>query len=104
MVFFERSQSPRVRILFLLGMSDELLGARPLEEGLFSYTEDDSLRLAGVELGDNADMRYAKKRMDLYEAIATASDKLYVSYPANDLSGRPQREAFIVSGHVGIRA
>ncbi|ABO49945.1 UvrD-like DNA helicase, C terminal protein [Desulforamulus reducens MI-1] len=84
----ERSRNPNVKAALVLGISDGVLPARPVEEGLFSDYEREALREIGLNLAPGARRKLFDEQYLIYTALTRASSRLWLSYPQADDEGK----------------
>lgn len=72
------------KVVFLVGMNDGVYPKRIDYEGLLSDRERDYFTQAGFELAPTSKKRLLQEPYILYTAVASASQRLYVSYPLAD--------------------
>ncbi|CCO07370.1 helicase-exonuclease AddAB subunit AddB [Desulforamulus hydrothermalis] len=85
----ERSRNPDVKAALVLGINDGVLPARPPEDGLFSDTERQVLRNAGIALAPDSRRQVLDEQYLVYVALTRASQTLWLSYPQADDEGKP---------------
>jgi len=84
----ERSRTPAVRTTLVLGAAEGLFPPVPQEDVLFLDEERETLGKAGLLLADTARTRLLHQRYLTYIALTRPSERLWVSYPQSDESGR----------------
>jgi ATP-dependent helicase/nuclease subunit B len=84
----ERSRSPEVRVLFLLGASEGVLPARLENNGVLSTEDRSLLQEAGFFLAPKGKKQIFEEQFFIYNALTRATEKLYVTYPLTDEEGR----------------
>lgn len=92
-----RSRRGDIRALLLLGANDGLLPARKQEGGILSDREREQLRAAGVTLSLTAREELCAQRYDLYRALTSPSDLLYISFAAQSSAGKTQDPSGILN-------
>lgn len=93
----DRSRSPRVKAVFLLGASEGVLPARPADDGLFSEQERERLLAAGLDLAPGSRQQVFEEQFLVYTALTRASDRLWLSYPMADSEGQAITPSPVVS-------
>ncbi|HWQ89170.1 MAG TPA: helicase-exonuclease AddAB subunit AddB [Desulfitobacteriaceae bacterium] len=84
----ERSRTPEVRVLFLLGASEGVLPARLENNGVLSTDDRSLLHKAGFFLAPKGKIKIFEEQFFIYTALTRATEKLYVTYPLTDEEGR----------------
>ncbi|WLD94837.1 helicase-exonuclease AddAB subunit AddB [Alkalihalobacillus sp. AL-G] len=84
----DRSRLYNVKCSFVIGVNDGILPAKPKEEGIFSEDDREKLLEQGVELAPTARQSLLDEPFLIYNAMSSASDYLFVSYPLADEEGK----------------
>ncbi len=84
----DRSRSPEVRALFVLGVGAGVLPAGVSDDGIFSDHEREKLAAFGIKLAPGSRQRVFEEQFLVYLALTRASSRLWVSYPLADEEGR----------------
>ncbi|MBE3576589.1 MAG: PD-(D/E)XK nuclease family protein [Limnochordales bacterium] len=90
----ERSRTPAVRATLVLGMAEGYFPAVPQEDMLFLDQERELLGKEGLLLADTARTRLLHQRYLTYIALTRPAQRLWVSYPQSDESGRALNPAW----------
>ena len=78
----------RVPYLFVAGLGEKAFPSPDREDRLYGLAENQQLIKAGLPLPSRSD-RQTDEMLLFYEVIASATKRLYLSYPAIDDSGEP---------------
>jgi len=84
----DRSRNPEVRVLFLLGVNEGVLPARPASDGVLDEEERKQLEIAGVTLAPKGKAQTFEEQFFIYTALTRATEKLVVCYPLTDEEGK----------------
>ncbi len=84
----ERSRHPMVRAVFVLGFGDGQFPSSSSEAAVLGDEERAILAKTGVELTQSRARRMLDERMLAYIALTRASERLWISHPAADETGR----------------
>ncbi|MCK9909698.1 hypothetical protein MXD81_11195, partial [Microbacteriaceae bacterium K1510] len=84
----ERSRQPDVKALFLLGVNDGVIPARPVEDGILDETEREYLNTMGIELAPGAKQQLMAEQFLLYQAVTRPSERLWLSCALADEEGK----------------
>lgn len=84
----ERSRHPMVRAVFVLGFGDGQFPSSTSESAVLGDEERAILAKTGVELTQSRARRMLDERMLAYIALTRASERLWISHPAADETGR----------------
>lgn len=83
------------RVLFCAGLTDDALMTG--EQGLLDDDEKQDIERAyKAYLGLDGDGHTQMKRLDVWKALCSARERLYLSYPQATQEGAAQREAYII--------
>lgn len=93
----DRSRSPRVKAVFLLGASEGALPARPADDGLFSDQEREKLLAVGLDLAPGSRRQVFEEQFLVYTALTRTSEKLWISYPLADTEGQAITKSPVVT-------
>lgn len=85
------------RAVFVIGANDGLFPYAAKQEGLFSDRDRLALEAAGITLSGGAADKLAEERFAAYSALSQASERLYVTYAASDVSGRQLYPSLVTS-------
>lgn len=91
-----RNDRHRIKVLFLMGANDHVLPAVQTGTGLFTREDRERLTELGIELAPSGMEVFHIELQNLYAALAQPSEKLFISWPAADLSGASLRPSFVV--------
>ena len=91
-----RNDRHRIKVLFLMGANDHVLPAVQTGTGLFTREDREKLAELGIELAPSGMEVFHIELQNLYAALAQPSGRLYISWPAADLSGGALRPSFVV--------
>ncbi|MBQ3135901.1 MAG: PD-(D/E)XK nuclease family protein [Clostridia bacterium] len=75
----ERMLTKKAKVVFAVGLNSGLFPKTQSESGLFSGFEKSRLEAAGIDFGEGVKEKSLKERFILYNALASPSEKLYLS-------------------------
>ena len=93
----DRSRSHKVKAVFILGMNDGVFPSINKNEGFFSDKDRDILKGLGLELAKGTLEMLFDEEFNIYKAMTTAEEKLYLSYPSADKDGASLRSSVIIT-------
>lgn len=82
-----RMRSGKIKISFLVGVNDGVFPARHSEDGIFTDADRNSIRAADIDILTPTALLNQNENYYLYTALTAASDRVYISYAKNTLSG-----------------
>ena len=77
-----------IRCSFLIGINEGVVPAKVKEEGMLTEEERDMLQAVGVRLAPSFKSKLMEEPFIIYNALASATDYLWISYPLADLEGK----------------
>lgn len=84
----DRSRYTDVKCVFLIGVNEGVLPAKPVENGILSETDREALAKSGIVLAPGSVRQLLDEQFYIYLALTTPEDILYVSYPIADEEGK----------------
>lgn len=91
----DRSRSPAVRAVLVLGVNDGVFPARPKEDGLLSDLDRETLAGKGVKLAPGVRRKVFDEQCLVYTALTRASNRLWVGYSMADGEGRSMLPSWV---------
>ncbi len=76
------------KIIFVIGANEGILPYAVKSSPLLSDRDIDALHQNGIEISGKASDKLAEERHAAYAAVSGASEKLYITYPIADVSGK----------------
>ena len=92
----ERVRPGEVAVVFVIGAVQGEFPPTPTPGGVFTDKERETMAGLGAEIGLPTLARTVLERFYCYHALTLASQRLYVSYPAQKLGGEPCRPSPMV--------
>jgi ATP-dependent helicase/nuclease subunit B len=84
----DRTRTTGVKYAFLLGFNEGVVPAQFKEDGILSEGERLQLENSGMELAPGASRKLLDERFLIYNALTTASTRLWISYATADEEGK----------------
>lgn len=82
------SRMYQVKCMFIIGVNDGVIPARPSDESVLSEDDREWLKRAGAELAETGKERLLDEQFLIYQALSSPSHHLYLSYSVSDEEGR----------------
>lgn len=82
-----RSRNPEVKAALVLGVTEGVLPARAMDDGLLTEHERQLLASCNLELGLSGQRRLFNEQFLIYTALTRPSERLWLSYPLADEAG-----------------
>lgn len=92
-----RTRNSSVKVLFVIGVNDGVFPMPFSSEGFITDSERDLLLDNGVELAKNTRLLLLEENFNIYKALTTPTDELYISYPIADEAGSALRPSSVIS-------
>lgn len=93
----DRSRTHRVRAVFILGMNDGVFPSINKNEGFFDDKDRETLKDLGLELAKGTLEMLFDEEFNIYKALTTAEEKLFLSYTSSDKDGASLRSSAIIT-------
>jgi len=93
----DRSRTPQVKHVWILGAIEGVLPARLSENGLLSSQERQWLGSHQISMAPDAEKRLFSEAYLIYIALTRASEGLHISYPRADHEGKGQAPSPLLS-------
>lgn len=93
----DRSLLGSKKAVFVIGAIDGEFPHTPVESGVYSDDERNTLSSLGIELSDSIEELVPTEKYLTYKALTSASDKLFVSYYTFSLDGSKYMPSVIVN-------
>ena len=86
----------------LIGANDKVFPFVPSSGGLFSDRERQELSSEGLELTNFTEQKLIDERFVAYKALSSPSERLIITFPQGDISGREKYPSVLVTGFAAI--
>ena len=93
----DRSRSHKVKAIFILGINDGVFPSINKNEGFFNDKDRETLKNNGMELANGTIENLYEDNFNIYKALTTSEEKLYLSYASSDLEGKTLRPSILIS-------
>lgn len=93
----DRSRSHKVKAVFILGMNDGAFPSINKNEGFFNDKDRENLKTLGLELAKGTLEMLFDEEFNIYKALTTAEEKLFLSYSSADKEGASLRSSVIIT-------
>lgn len=97
-----RTRNSSVKILFVIGVNDGVFPMPFASEGFINDAERDALLESGVEIAKNTKMLLLEENFNIYKALTTSSEEIYISYPISNEEGGALRPSSIIGQLKGL--
>lgn len=98
----ERSRLGDVKVLFFIGVTDDVIPKGAQSPGILSQTEREKLEQMGVELAPQGEEAASMEQYYLYLTLAKPSQKLYLTYCKLGNDGSSRRPAYLINKILGL--
>lgn len=93
----DRTRSHKVKTIFIIGVNDGVFPSINKNEGFFDDKDRETLKLLGTELAKGTTEKIYDEEFNIYKAFTTAEEKLFLSYPSQNLDGATLRGSAIIT-------
>ena len=92
-----RSKTKEIKILFLAGLNDGVIPRIIKDEGFLNDKDRDILKENNIELAKNSIEMIYENQFEIYKALSTPEDKLYLSYSITDSNSNALRPSILIT-------
>lgn len=93
----DRSRTHKVKACFIIDMNDGIFPSVNKNEGFFNDTDRQTLKTLGTELAKGTTEMLYDEEFNIYKALTTAEEKLFLSYNSQDIDGASLRSSVIIT-------
>lgn len=92
----DRSRSHKVRAIYIIGLNDGAFPNVNRDEGFLNDKDREILKNNGIELAKSTVELLYDDNFNIYKALTTAEEKIYLSYASADSDGKSLRPSIFV--------
>lgn len=92
----ERARLGNPKIVFVTGANEGYFPAKIGVDGLISNRDKSALEKTGLKFSITSDYRLNQEKFIVYTSLCAPSEKLYVLYTLNDISGTARYPSFVI--------
>lgn len=93
----DRSRSHKVKAMFIIGMNDGSFPSINKNEGFLNDKDRKILKENEIELAKGMEEKIYDDNFNIYKAMSTAEEKLFLSYSSVDEEGKTLRASIIIT-------
>lgn len=93
----ERTRSSRIKVAFVIGVNDGFFPMINKSEGFLNDDEREQLKLMGKEMAKGSLELLYDEQFEIYKALTTPTEKLYIYYTSTDKDAKALRPSIIIS-------
>lgn len=93
----DRTRSHKVKVLFILGINDGVFPSINTNEGFLDDKDREILKENDLEIAKGTLDNLYEEEFNIYKALTTAEEKLYLSYTSSNKEGQALRPSVIIS-------
>ena len=93
----DRTRSHKVKNVFIIGINDGMFPSTIKNEGFLNDKDRDILKENNLEIAKNTIDNLYEDQFNIYKALTTAEENLYLSYTSSNKEGQAQRPSVIIS-------
>lgn len=98
----DRTKNPGIKALVFMGINEGVVPGGPLKEGILTDSERVLLRDHNVTLAAESREQAYLEEFQIYAALMSPSEYLYLSYILKDDEGKPKRASRIIGRALGM--
>lgn len=92
-----RSKTHKVKAMFIIGVNDGVFPSLNTNEGFFNDKDREKLKEMDFELAKGTKEKSYEENFNIYKAMSTAEERMYISYSSSDADGKALRKSLIIS-------
>lgn len=92
-----RSKTHKIKAMFIIGVNDGVFPSTNTNEGFFNDKDREKLKNMDFELAKGTKEKSLEENFNIYKALSTAEEKLYISYASSDIDGKSLRKSLIIT-------
>ncbi len=92
----DRSRSHKVKMIYIIGLNDGAFPTVNRDEGFLNDNDRETLKSSGVELAKGTVELLYDDNFNIYKALTTAEENIYLSYSSADSEGKSLRPSIFV--------
>jgi len=93
----DRTRSHKVKAVFIIGVNDGVFPSVNKNEGFFNDKDREILKKNNLEIAKGTLDNLYEDQFNIYKALTTAEEKLYLSYTSSNKDGAAMRPSVIIS-------
>ena len=93
----DRSRSHKVKVAFIIGINDGIFPSVNRNEGFLNDNDREKLKEINLEIAKGTLDNLYEDQFNIYKALTTAEEKLYLSYTSTNKEGATLRPSIIIS-------
>lgn len=93
----DRTRSHKIKVAFIIGMNDGIFPSINRNEGFLNDKDRDKLKENNLEIAKGTTDNLYEEQFNIYKALTTAEEKLYLSYTSSNRDGAALRPSVIIS-------
>lgn len=92
----DRSRSHKVKTVFIIGLNDGSFPSVNKDEGFLGDSDREKLKQDGIELAKGRLDSLYEDNFNIYKALTTAENSIYLSYTSSDKEGKSLRPSMLI--------
>ncbi len=93
----DRSKATDVKVLFLIGVNDDVIPKILKDEGFFNDKDRDKLKENNLEIAKNSIELLYENQFNIYKVLTMPEEKLFLSYTATDKESNSLRPSILIT-------
>ena len=92
----DRTRSHKVDVVFVIGLNDGVFPSVNKDEGFLNDADREQLKNDGMELAKGTLENLYEENFNIYKALTTAEQEIYLSYASSDGEGKALRPSILI--------
>ena len=92
-----RTKTHKVKAVFIIGVNDGVFPSKISSEGFFNDKDRENLKKENFELAKGTIEKMYEENFNIYKALTTAEEKLFISYSSSDTDSKALRKSLLIS-------
>lgn len=92
-----RTKTHKVKAVFIIGVNDGVFPSKISSEGFFNDKDRKNLKKENFELAKGTIEKMYEENFNIYKALTTAEEKLFISYSSSDTDSKALRKSLLIS-------
>jgi len=93
----ERTRNHNIKAIFIINVNDGIFPSRGKAEGFLNDKDRETLKENGVELANGVLENLYQEQFNIYRALTTSEEDIFITYPTSDKEGKALRPSSIIT-------
>ena len=93
----ERTRNHNVKAIFIINVNDGIFPSTGKAEGFLNDKDRETLKQNGIELAKGVLENLYQEQFNIYRALTTSEEDIFITYPTSDKEGKALRPSSIIT-------